>query len=144
LERKQVFAAALKRVNKEIGRMRKLDARTAHIEAARRALDLRRAAQFPSHPRLATWPTTACVRSQVNVGEQEFLLPESAGYPRPRRMRKPLGTPATADKALKLGYRSHTGRYTVHGGSHFGRCPSSVASVLAPLQTKAAAPAHCR
>jgi hypothetical protein len=50
LERKQVFAAALKRVNKEIGRMRKLDARAAHVEAARRALDLRRAAQFPSHP----------------------------------------------------------------------------------------------
>ena len=50
LQRKQVFAAALKRVNKEIGRMRKLDARTAHVEAARRALDLRRAAQFSSHP----------------------------------------------------------------------------------------------
>jgi hypothetical protein len=47
LERKQVFAAALKRVNKEIGRMRKLDARAAHVEAARRALDLRRAACVP-------------------------------------------------------------------------------------------------
>ena len=47
LQRKQVFAAALKRVNKEIGRMRKLDARAAHVEAARRALDLRRAACVP-------------------------------------------------------------------------------------------------
>src|SRR5262245_46908758 len=50
LPRKQVFAAALKRVNKEINRMQKLEARTAHIEAARRALVMRRAAQFPPHP----------------------------------------------------------------------------------------------
>src|SRR6266478_3433787 len=50
LQRKQVFAAALKRVNKEIGRMQKLDARIAHIEAARRALAMRRAAQFPARP----------------------------------------------------------------------------------------------
>ena len=50
LQRKQVFAAALKRVSKEIGRMHKLEARTAHVEAARRALALRRAAQFPTRP----------------------------------------------------------------------------------------------
>src|SRR5262245_6951149 len=50
LQRKQVFAAALKRVNKEIDRMQKLEARTAHVEAARRALALRRAAQFPPRP----------------------------------------------------------------------------------------------
>jgi hypothetical protein len=45
-----VFAAALKRVSKEISRMHKLEARTAHIEAARRALAMRRAAQFPPRP----------------------------------------------------------------------------------------------
>jgi hypothetical protein len=50
LQRKQVFAAALKRVNKEIGRMEKLEARATHVEAARRALAMRRAAQFPSRP----------------------------------------------------------------------------------------------
>ena len=50
LQRKQVFAAALKRVNREIDRMHKLEARTAHIEAARRALAMRRAAQFPPRP----------------------------------------------------------------------------------------------
>ena len=50
LRRKQVFAAALKRVNREIDRMHKLEARTAHIEAARRALAMRRAAQFPTRP----------------------------------------------------------------------------------------------
>src|SRR5271165_6430246 len=37
LRRKQVFAAALKRVSREISRMQKLEARTAHVEAARRA-----------------------------------------------------------------------------------------------------------
>ena len=50
LRRKQVFAAALKRVNREIDRLQKLEARTAHIEAARRALAMRRAAQFPPRP----------------------------------------------------------------------------------------------
>jgi hypothetical protein len=46
LHRKQVFAAALKRVNKELARMEKMAARTAHVDAAWRALALRRAAQF--------------------------------------------------------------------------------------------------
>src|SRR5262249_35546601 len=50
LRRKQVFAAALKRVNREIDRMHKLEARAAHVEAARRALAIRRAAQFPARP----------------------------------------------------------------------------------------------
>jgi hypothetical protein len=50
LHRKQIFAAALKRVNKEWGRIRKLEARTAHVEAARRALALRRKAQFAPYP----------------------------------------------------------------------------------------------
>jgi len=50
LRRKQVFAAALNRVNREIDRLQKLEARTANIEAARRALAMRRAAQFPPRP----------------------------------------------------------------------------------------------
>ena len=45
LQRKQVFAAALKRVSKE-----KADARAANVEAARSALAMRRTAQFPSPP----------------------------------------------------------------------------------------------
>jgi len=52
-----VFAAALKRVNREIDRMRKLEARTAHIEAARRALAMRRAAQFPTRPPTGDTPS---------------------------------------------------------------------------------------
>ena len=57
LQRKQVFAAALKRVNREIHRMEKLEARTAHIEAARRALAMRRTAQFPPRPQAGDTPS---------------------------------------------------------------------------------------
>lgn len=42
--RKQVFASALKRVNKELERLAVSEARSAHTEAAHRALSLRRAA----------------------------------------------------------------------------------------------------
>jgi hypothetical protein len=49
-QRKQVFAAALKRVNKELERLHNLEARTAHVEAARQALSLRRAANFIPYP----------------------------------------------------------------------------------------------
>src|SRR5262249_22287584 len=56
LRRKQVFAAALKRVNRELHRMVKLEARTAHIEAARRSLAMRRAAQFPARPQAGDTP----------------------------------------------------------------------------------------
>jgi hypothetical protein len=71
LQRKQVFAAALKRVNREIDRMQKLQARTAHIEAARRALAMRRAAQFPA--RLPTENT---------AGEGMRALPNRRRYTR--------------------------------------------------------------
>ena len=57
LQRKQVFAAALKRVNREIHRMEKLEARTVHIEAARRALAMRRTAQFPPRPQAGDTPS---------------------------------------------------------------------------------------
>jgi hypothetical protein len=35
----------------------------------------------------------------MNVGEQEFLLPNLAAYPKPQRMRKPLATPEATDSA---------------------------------------------
>jgi hypothetical protein len=50
LKRKQIFAAALKRVNNEIDRLRRLEAHTGHIEAARSALALHRASKFSHHP----------------------------------------------------------------------------------------------
>jgi hypothetical protein len=49
-KRKQVFAAALKRVNRELSRLHNLAARTAHVEAARKALAMHRAANFLPHP----------------------------------------------------------------------------------------------
>jgi len=50
LKRKQIFAAALKRVNKELERARKRAARSAHVAAAQSALALRRSAQSMQHP----------------------------------------------------------------------------------------------
>jgi hypothetical protein len=50
LRRKQVFAGALKRVNKEIGRIHRLEARAALTAAARRALALRRSGEETHHP----------------------------------------------------------------------------------------------
>lgn len=49
-QRKQVFANALKRVNKETTRIRNLQARADNIDAAQRALALRRAANFTNYP----------------------------------------------------------------------------------------------
>ena len=46
IQRKQVFVAAIKRINKELKRLRKFEARRELGEAARRALALRRALQF--------------------------------------------------------------------------------------------------
>ena len=50
LKRKQIFAAALKRINKELDRLRTLDARETQVQAAHRALALRRAEKFVQHP----------------------------------------------------------------------------------------------
>ncbi|WP_027579824.1 hypothetical protein [Bradyrhizobium sp. Ai1a-2] len=47
LQRKQVFAAALKRVNSELRRLHNLAARTDNVEAARKALALRSASFVP-------------------------------------------------------------------------------------------------
>ena len=49
-QRKQVFAAALKRLNRELRRLHNLTARSDHVEAARKALALRRAANFIPYP----------------------------------------------------------------------------------------------
>jgi len=46
LKRKQALSSALKRVNRELRRLRVLEARTAHVDAARRALALHRSAGF--------------------------------------------------------------------------------------------------
>jgi hypothetical protein len=48
LKRKQVFAAALKRVNRELKRLADLDAKAHHVEAAHQALAQLRASNFTS------------------------------------------------------------------------------------------------
>ena len=78
LQRKQVFAAALKRVNKEINRMQKLEARTAHIEAARHALVMRRAAQFPTRPPTGDTPSEG-MRALPNRRRRTRLPPARIG-----------------------------------------------------------------
>jgi hypothetical protein len=73
-ERKQVFAAALKRLNNELRRLHNLAARTAHVEAARKALALRRAANFMTYPAAGTTahegmaPKTSTRRRKIMTG----------------------------------------------------------------------------
>lgn len=50
-ERKQIFAAALKRVNSQETRLEVEAAKTAHVEASRRALAMRVASPAPSTPK---------------------------------------------------------------------------------------------
>jgi hypothetical protein len=50
LRRKQAIANALKRVNNEVERLRKIEARTQHVEAARKALAMHRSASFHEIP----------------------------------------------------------------------------------------------
>jgi hypothetical protein len=50
MQRKQVFAAALKRVNKEAARVQNLAVRSAFTESARRALAMRRAGEGLQRP----------------------------------------------------------------------------------------------
>jgi hypothetical protein len=49
-QRKRIFAAAVKRINKELDRREKLEARASNVDAARKALALRRAANFVTRP----------------------------------------------------------------------------------------------
>lgn len=50
LRRKQVLAAALKRVNAELARRQRIEVRAATAEGARKALAMRSAAAFRHHP----------------------------------------------------------------------------------------------
>jgi hypothetical protein len=69
--RKQVFAAALKRVSKELGRLRALEARTEHVEAARQALALARREKFVHHPEAGDTPGTGPhLRRTVHAGRR--------------------------------------------------------------------------
>jgi hypothetical protein len=93
LHRKQVFAAAMKRVNKELARIQKLEARTAHVEAARRALALHRAAQFASYPAAGNTAHEGMHNHfRARVAEQKFLLAGPVESRKQRRSRKRCAT----------------------------------------------------
>jgi hypothetical protein len=78
LQRKQVFSAALKRVNREIDRMEKLVARATHVKAAQTALALRRAAQFPYPPSNADTPNEG-MRALPNRRRRTRVPPSKIG-----------------------------------------------------------------
>jgi hypothetical protein len=68
----------LKRVNREIDRMEKLEARALHIEAARTALAMRRAAQF-RHPPLDTDTPNEGMRPLPNRRRRTSVPPSKIG-----------------------------------------------------------------
>lgn len=55
-QRKQIFSSALKRVNKELRRLQILEAKSANVEAARRAFATLRANNFRHHPAAGDTP----------------------------------------------------------------------------------------
>jgi hypothetical protein len=61
--RKQVVASALRRVNAELARRRRIEARARTVEAAQRALAMRRAAAFRAHPDAETFCKADRMRS---------------------------------------------------------------------------------
>lgn len=77
-KRKQIFAAALKRVNKEIDRLQKLAARTANVEAARTALAQFRAAKFVHHPPAGATPHEG-MRARVSSPRRSRIPPSRIG-----------------------------------------------------------------
>ncbi len=72
LKRKQAIASALKRVNKELERVRKLEAKTTHVDAARRALELHRTAKF--HPiQVAEQTSNAGMKSHPSIKRRRII-----------------------------------------------------------------------
>ena len=68
LQRKQVFSAALKRVNREIDRMEKVEARAVHMKARRRPWPCAAPRNSLTRRRSPTHRTKACVRCRVESG----------------------------------------------------------------------------
>ena len=73
-QRKQVFVAAIKRVNKELKRIQKFEAKKELGEAARRALALRRAQQFS---RLQNDPTSHEGMRSIPNSRRNMRIPPS-------------------------------------------------------------------
>src|ERR1700727_1918698 len=78
LPRKQVFAAALKRVNNEFRRLHDLVARTAHVEGGRKALSLHRAANFTTYPAAGATANTGTV-AKGSIGRRKIITGAKIG-----------------------------------------------------------------
>ncbi len=75
--KKQAFSAALKRVNKQIGRLEKLE-RPSQGEIARRALEMKRADQVRHHPSAGRTAERG-MRSLPNQGDTVRVDPREIG-----------------------------------------------------------------
>jgi hypothetical protein len=77
--KKQVFAAALKRANREIGRIEAAERRPSQGEIARRALEMRRASRVRPHPG-AGRTGSGGMRSAPNPGDTVRVDPREVGH----------------------------------------------------------------
>jgi hypothetical protein len=124
LKRKQVFAAALKRINKELDRLRTLESREKQVQAAHRALALRRAEKFVQHPGAGVTARGGMCRSgasaedRVSLNDRQHLAGNQGGSGHPRfelaqieRLRRQVSAPL-ASTTMPGGSRpsSHSGR----------------------------------
>ena len=76
--KKQIFASALERVNREIGRMEEAERRPTLAESARRALELKRANRVRHHPSAGRNPSHG-MRSLPNGGDTAGVDPREIG-----------------------------------------------------------------
>jgi hypothetical protein len=65
-------------VNRELDRLRKLEARQTHVEAARRALALRRADKFVHHPAAGDTASDG-MQLQVSARRRTTIAPRMIG-----------------------------------------------------------------
>jgi hypothetical protein len=72
-QRKQLFAQALKRVNSEVSRLRRMEARAVHTGAAQRALALRKAGAPTARP--ANEPTAHTGASSTPSARRKSHVP---------------------------------------------------------------------
>ena len=87
LQRKQVFAAALKRVNKEIDRIGKLEATLGDVQRLAVHCPWFEPAQFPPRPSTSDTTSEGMRPNRASGDEQAYPLPRSQRVVKPPRMR---------------------------------------------------------
>ena len=76
--KKQIFASALKRVNREIGRVEQAERRQVALANNRRALEMKRAGQVRHHPSAGRTASRG-MRSVLNRGDTVQVDPREVG-----------------------------------------------------------------